>query len=82
MSMVIMAFSVILAILSLCILTQNKNLENLNKIILTNIDNLKNYQTKLPESPQLPEDLAVINAKVSNETEELQYPSTYYIGTL
>ena len=86
MSMVIMAFSVIIAILSLCILTKNQNLHNLNEIVLANIKNLQNQRA--PENFQKMTDdfengVEIIDAKISNTTEdaeEFEYPSTYYSG--
>ena len=87
MSMVIMAFSVIIAILSLCILTKNQNLHNLNEIVLANIKNLQNQRA--PENFQKMTDdfengVEIIDAKISNatedDTEEFEYPSTYYSG--
>ena len=86
MSMVIMAFSVIIAILSLCILTKNQNLHNLNEIVLANIKNLQSQRA--PENFQkMTEDfengVEIIDAKISNATEdaeEFEYPSTYYSG--
>ena len=86
MSMVIMAFSVIIAILSLCILTKNQNLHNLNEIVLANIKNLQSQRA--PENFQTITDdfengVEIIDAKISNatdDTEEFEYPSTYYSG--
>ena len=81
-----MAFSVIIAILSLCILTKNQNLHNLNEIVLANIKNLQNQRA--PENFQNMTDdfengVEIIDAKISNATEdaeEFEYPSTYYSG--
>ena len=86
MSMVIMAFSVIIAILSLCILTKNQNLHNLNEIVLANIKNLQSQRA--PENFKAITDdfengVEIIDAKISNatdDTEEFEYPSTYYSG--
>ena len=84
--MVIMAFSVIIAILSLCILTKNQNLQNLNEIVLANI---KNIQTQRASEPirnmqnDFDNDVEIIDAKVTNATEDIEefiYPSTYYQG--
>ena len=81
-----MAFSVIIAILSLCILTKNQNLQNLNEIVLANI---KNIQTQRASEPirnmqnDFDNDVEIIDAKVTNATEDIEefiYPSTYYQG--
>ena len=86
--MVIMAFSVIIAILSLCILTKNQNLQNLNKIVLANIKNLQTQRASEPPKNMpndFDNDVEIIDAKVSNATEDMEefiYPSTYYQGIL
>ena len=86
MSMLIMAFSVIIAILSLCILTKNQNLQNLNEIVLANIKNLQTQRiSENFEKTDFENGVEIIDAKISNGTEdaeEFEYLSTYYQGKI
>ena len=78
----------IIAILSLCILTKNQNLQNLNEIVLTNIKNL--HTQRISEDFQkmatdFENEVEIIDAKITNGTEdaeEFEYLSTYYQGKI
>ena len=86
--MLIMAFSVIIAILSLCILTKNQNLQNLNEIVLANIKNLKTQRISedfQKMATDFENGVEIIDAKITNGTEdaeEFEYLSTYYQGKI
>ena len=84
--MLIMAFSVIIAILSLCILTKNQNLQNLNEIVLANIKNLQTQRISDDfQKTDFENEVEIIDAKISNGTEyaeAFEYLSTYYQGKI
>ena len=78
----------IIAILSLCILTKNQNLQNLNEIVLANIKNLQNQRISedfQKMTTDFENGVEIIDAKISNGTEdaeEFEYLSTYYQGKI